>query len=191
MEMQELQVIIASTRPGRVGPAIAEWFNTLAQQHGKFEVELTDLAEVRLPLLDEPVHPRMQKYEHEHTKAWSAKVAAADAFVFVTPEYNFSSPPALVNALDYLYTEWNYKPVGFVSYGGMSGGIRSVEMSKQIVTTLKMVPLVEAVPIPFLWKHLNESGAFVAEEIHQSSATEMLNELARWSEALAPLRAGR
>src|SRR4051812_37151309 len=118
-----LQILIASTRPGRQGPAIAKWFFTAAQQHAKFDVELIDLADMNLPILDEPNHPRMKKYEHEHTKRWSATVERADAFVFVAPEYNFGPTPALLNAMNYLYLEWNYKPLAFVSYGGISGGI--------------------------------------------------------------------
>lgn len=105
--MPRLQIIIASTRPGRVGPTVAEWFYRFAEQHGGFEVELVDLAEADLPLLDEPAHPRLKQYSQEHTRAWSRKVDSADAFVIVTPEYNFGSPPALVNALNYLYQEWN------------------------------------------------------------------------------------
>ena len=188
--MLKLHVIIASTRPGRVGPAIGNWFHEFALKHGTFEVELVDLAEVNLPLLDEAAHPMQQKYEHEHTKRWSASVDAADAFVFVTPEYNFSSPASLVNALDYLYIEWNYKPVAFVSYGGQSGGIRSVQMTKQIAGTLKMVPIVEAVAIPFFSEHLDEQRAFVATASHEKAAGNMLTELLRWAEALKPLRAG-
>ena len=109
---------------------------------------------------------------------WSEKVDASDALVFVTPEYNFGSPPALVNALNYLYQEWNYKPVGFTSYGGVSGGLRSVQMTKSIVTTLKMMPMVEAVTIPFFSQFITESGEFAAEEIHEQSAVVMLTELA-------------
>src|SRR5690348_9990483 len=106
----QLDVILASTRPGRAGPAIASWFLAHAERHGKFAVHLIDLALVALPLLDEPHHPRLRRYEHEHTKAWSRTIDAADAFVFVTPEYNYGSPPSLVNALDYLHYEWAYKP---------------------------------------------------------------------------------
>ena len=113
-----------SRRP-RKGPAVAAWFEQVAREQGKFEVEPIDLKAVNLPLLDEPEHPRLRRYKHEHTKAWSATVQRADAFVFVTPEYNFSMPPSLVNAVDYLVHEWNYKPVGFVSYGGVSGGLRA------------------------------------------------------------------
>src|SRR5713226_9805342 len=130
--MPKLSVVIASTRPGRAGLPIGEWFFARAQAHGGFDVQLVDLKEVDLPLLDEPKHPRLRDYQHEHTKKWSALVGGSDAFVFVTPEYNFSSPPALLNAIDYLFHEWAYKPAGFVSYGGVSGGIRSVQMTKLV-----------------------------------------------------------
>ena len=189
--MLKLHVVIASTRPGRVGPAVGTWFHRLAARDGKFEAELVDLADVNLPLLDEPAHPRLKQYQHEHTRRWSAKVEEADAFVFVTPEYNYGPPPALINALDYLYGEWNYKPVGFVSYGGVSGGIRSVQMTKQIVTTLKMVPLVEQVTIPFFSQFMDDTAAFVPSELHEKSAADMLSELFRWADALKPLRTPR
>ena len=125
--MPKLTVILASVREGRAGEAIAQWFVTRAKEHGKFDVQLADLKELNLPILDEPHHPRFKKYVHDSTKAWSAIVDASDAFVFVTPEYNYTLPPALVNALDTVYHEWTYKPVGFVSYGGVSGGMRAVQ----------------------------------------------------------------
>jgi NAD(P)H-dependent FMN reductase len=181
-------VIIASTRPQRVGLPVANWFVDHAKAHGRFEIEVADLKEIGLPAMDEPNHPRLQKYEHEHTKLWSARVRAADAFVFVTPEYNYSLPPALVNALDYLFFEWAYKAGGFVSYGGVSGGTRSVQMSKLLLTSLKIVPLPEAVNIPFASRHLDPSGVFKAEEGIVKAATTMLDELHRWTEALKPLR---
>ena len=187
--MPKLGVVIASVREGRGGLGVSDWFVEVARRHGGFDVTVLDLKEPGLPLLDEPAHPRLQKYERDTTKAWSAKVKAMDAFVFVTPEYNFGSPPALVNALDHLYVEWNYKAAGFVSYGGVSGGLRSVQMTKQIVTTLKMVPIVEAVTIPFFTK-LVDGGRFNGGETHEKSAVAMLNELVRWTEALKVLRAG-
>src|SRR5580692_12926759 len=145
--MPKLSVIVASTRPNRVGLPIGQWFLGQASAHGGFDVDLVDLKELNLPLLDEPKHPRFRDYQHEHTRRWSALVEASDAFVFVTPEYNFSAPPALLNALDYLFHEWAYKPAGFVSYGGASGGMRSVQMTKLLLTSLKIVPLPEAVSI--------------------------------------------
>lgn len=184
-----LNVLIASTRPGRVGPAVAEWFHGIARADGRFDAHLVDLAEFGLPVYDEPRHPRMQKYEHEHTRRWSESVAAADAFALVTPEYNFGPTPALLNALDYLYNEWGYKPAAFVSYGGVSGGIRGVQVTKLTLTALKMVPIVEAVTIPFVSEHLKD-GRFEAKDIHIQSAGAMLKELHRWAEALAPMREG-
>src|SRR5438552_9514216 len=147
--MPTLHVIVCSTRKGRVGLGVGQWFVERAKQHGRFDVELIDLLAVNLPMLDEPHHPRLHQYQHAHTKAWSAIVARADAFVFVTPEYNYSAPPALINALDYLYVEWFYKAAAFVSYGGVSGGTRGVQMSKGVVTSLKMMAIPETIAIPF------------------------------------------
>jgi len=182
-----LGVIVSSVREGRAGWPVTEWFVDVAKQHGAFDISLMDLKAWDLPLLNEPNHPRLQNYTHDRTKAWAAAVAAADAFVIVTPEYNFASPPALVNALHYLYKEWNYKAAGFVSYGGVSGGLRSVQMTKMLLTTLKIVPIVEAVTISYIGR-LVENGTFKHDEKHDSSATAMLDELARWTKALNALR---
>lgn len=187
--MLNLTVIVVSTRPGRQGPAVAAWFEGLARAHGGFAVEIVDLAEVGLPLFDEPRHPRLRQYEHAHTRDWSATVERADAFVLVTPEYNFATPPSLVNALDFLVREWAYKPVGFVSYGGVSAGLRGVQMTKLLLTSLKMMPIPEAVAIPFFTRHLDaDTGAFDPGETQADAARGMLGELARWAAALRPLR---
>lgn len=184
----QLHVVVVSTRPSRKGPALARWFVDRARAHGQFEVTLVDLAEENLPLLDEPSHPRLAQYQHAHTKAWSAKIDAADAFVFVTPEYNYSAPAPLVNALDYLYREWHYKAAGFVSYGGVSGGLRGVQMARQLVSALRMMPIPEGVSVPMFTQLIDESGAFTGNEQHEKSATAMLDELFKWTTALAPLR---
>lgn len=124
-----VMVIVASTRPGRLGPAIAAWFLAAsAAQEVAGSIDVADLAEIGLPLLDEPEHPSSGVYVHEHTRQWSARVAAADAFVVVTPEYNYGMPATLKNALDFLSAEWKWKPVGFVSYGNTSAGTRSVQV---------------------------------------------------------------
>ena len=183
-----LHTIICSTRPGRIAPSIAHWFNEFAIRHGHFEARLIDLAEFKLPLFDEPHHPRLQKYEHEHTKRWSASVASADAYVFVTPEYNYCPPPPFGNSLNYLYVEWNYKPCGFVSYGGVSGGIRAVQLEKQLATTLKMMPMVEGVSIPMVTKHIDENKNFQTNEHIDNSAQIMLTELHKWALALKAMR---
>jgi NAD(P)H-dependent FMN reductase len=187
--MLKLQVIIASTRGGRQGDLVGAWFLEHARTHGAFEVEVVDLADVRLPLFDEPRHPRLRQYEHEHTRAWSASVSSADAYVFVTPEYNHVAPPALVNALDFLVHEWAYKPAGFVSYGGVSAGLRAVQAAKPMLTALRMMPIPEAVSIPFFAQYIDrEAGTFDPGEVQVQAAAAMLTELHRWAMALRPLR---
>jgi NAD(P)H-dependent FMN reductase len=185
--MAQLQIIVGSTRPGRAALPIARWAFDRAVAHGGFEVELVDLEDYALPVLDEPRHPRMGRYEHEHTKRWSAKIADGDAFVFVTPEYNYGPSVSLLNAFDYLSGEWQYKPVGFVSYGGLSGGLRSVQVMKQIVTTVKMMPVPEGVAIPMVMQHLGDNG-FTSTPILDAAVPIMLDELLRWEGALEDLR---
>jgi NAD(P)H-dependent FMN reductase len=186
--MPKLHVILASTRPGRAGEPIAEWFVARAVAHGAFDVELVDLAEVDLPFMDEPNHPRLRRYTQEHTKAWSARVDAADAFVFVTPEYNYGFTAPLKNAIDYLHFEWQHKPVGFVSYGGVAAGTRAVQMLKQVVTTLKLLPLLEAVSIPFHTQFIDEEGRVSANETMEQAADAMLDELVLAEATLRPRR---
>ena len=186
----KLHTIICSTRPGRVGPAVARWFHDFASRHGKFEAVLVDLADFSLPVYDEPKHPRLRDYQHEHTRRWSQSVAAADAYAFVTPEYNYGPPPSLLNALNYVYGEWNYKPCGFVSYGGLSGGLRAVQLTKQVVTTLKMMPMMEGVAVPMVATLLDENKNLKSNELIDASATQTLDELHKWATALQPMRGG-
>ena len=186
--MPALTVVIASTRPGRAGLPIAEWFVGRATKHAAFDISVADLAEIDLPMFDEPNHPRLHQYTHEHTKQWSALVDAADAFVFVTAEYNYGYPAPLKNAIDYLNREWRYKPVGFVSYGGVAAGTRAVQQLKQVVTTLTMLPVLESVNIPFHTQFFEESGRVQANEVMEQAADVMLDELVRTEAALRPLR---
>lgn len=187
----KLHIVVASTRPSRKGPAVARWFEGFAKEAGQFEPVLVDLAAFDLPVYDEPEHPSTRRYRHEHTRRWSESVAAADAFVFVMPEYNYFPPSSLVNAIDYLVAEWAYKPVGLVSYGGVSGGLRAAQAVKLLLTTLKMMPIPEGVAIPSFAQHIGEDGVFRSNELIEKSATAMLGELLRWGDALKPMRAGR
>ena len=93
-----------------------------------------------------------------------------------------------MNAIDFLFKEWNYKPVGFVSYGGLSGGTRSVQMCKEIMTTVKLVPLQEAVNFPFFEKRIDDNGKFQSDEVVDKSVEAMMNELLKWTKALKPMR---
>jgi NAD(P)H-dependent FMN reductase len=186
-----VQIVIASTRPGRVGLPVARWVEERSGDHAGFEVEVVDLAQVDLPFLDEPKHPRFRQYEHDHTRRWSATVERADAFIFVLPEYNYGFNAVIKNAIDFLHVEWEYKPVGFVSYGGVAAGTRAVQMLKQVVTTLKMTPLVEAVSIPFVAKFIDEDKHLRPNDTMEEALVAMLDELVRVTDALAPLRRPR
>lgn len=186
--MNKLKIITSTTREGRKGIVIANWLMDLVKDDTRFEAELLDLARINLPFMNEPNHPRFQQYQFEHTKQWSATIDAADAFVIVLSEYNFGFPAPIKNALDYLFHEWKYKPVGIVSYGGVSGGLRSTQMLKQVLTTLSMTPLVESVPVPFFTKYITDDGGFKPEEMVVRSIHAMLSELSRWSETLKPMR---
>ena len=145
-----------------------------------------DLAEVDLPFMNEPNHPKLGQYLHQHTLDWSTSVSRADAFVFVTPEYNYGYNAVLKNAIDYLHTEWADKAVGFLGYGGIGAGTRAIQQLKQIVTTLRMVPVFEAVNIPFAAQALGEDGQVLADEGRDLAATAMLDELLRMTRKLRP-----
>lgn len=183
-----LLIVVGSTRPGRVGLPVAEWFTARAEAHGGFEVVVADLAEIDLPLMDEPHHPRLGQYTKQHTKDWSALVESADAFVFVTPEYNHAPPAPLINAIDYLNAEWGHKPVGFVSYGGVSAGLRSAQMTRSVAASLKMFTLAEGVSLPMFTQFLDDEGRLQPNEIMSDSAVVVLDELAKVEAALRPLR---
>jgi NAD(P)H-dependent FMN reductase len=183
-----LLIIVASTRPGRVGLPVSRWVREQAAQHGGFTVEVADLAEINLPFMDEPNHPRLRQYTKQHTKDWSAIVDAADAFVLVMPEYNHGFTAPLKNAIDYLVQEWGYKPVGLVSYGGVSGGLRAAQLLKPVLSGLRMAPLPEGVPIPAVSSLIGDDGTFQATDQLDDAARGMFNALQRWVPALRSLR---
>ncbi|UGS36581.1 NADPH-dependent FMN reductase [Capillimicrobium parvum] len=188
--MPTLAIIIGSTRPGRGGLPVAQWFVERARAHGAFELDVVDLLELGLPFLDEPNHPRLRQYTQQHTKDWSARVDAADAFVIVTPEYNHGMSAPVKNALDFLHEEWQYKPVGFVAYGGVSAGTRATNMLKQVVTALRMTPVTEAVTLPFFRQFVDDEDGVQTNETMETSADAMLDELVRMEAALRRLRPG-
>jgi NAD(P)H-dependent FMN reductase len=186
--MYKIKVITSTTREGRKGIAIANWITGVAKQNSTFDVELLDLAEINLPFMDEPHHPRLQKYTHAHTKSWSAKISEADAFIFVLAEYNFGFPAPIKNAIDYLFNEWKYKPIAFVSYGGVSAGLRATQMLKQVVTAVYMTPVVDQVNLPFFAKLINDKGIFTPDALIAKSADVMLKELEQFTEVLKGMR---
>ena len=170
--MIRVAVIIGSTRPGRNGESVARWVYEIAKKRDDAEFELVDLKEINLPLLDEPVPPSMGQYSKPHTKAWAAKVASFDAFVFVTPEYNHGTSGALKNAIDFLYAEWNNKAAGFVSYGS-AGGARA-HVRNQVMFSL--------------FSDFENFSVFKPHPRHEASVNEMLDQVISWGGALKTLR---
>ena len=185
----KLNIVLGSTRPGRAAPAIGRWVEEAARAHGRFDVELVDLVDVALPLLDEAAHPIAQAYENETTRRWSASVDAADAFVFVTPEYDYFPPAALVNAVQVLMREWAYKPAGVVSYGGISGGLRAAQELRQLLGNVNVHALPQSVPVPMFAQLMGEDGALRPSESMARGAATMLDELHKWAAALRTIRA--
>ncbi len=188
MSSPVLLAIVCSTRLGRIGRPIGDWFVSAAQKVGTFEVHLADLAELNLPLMDEPKHPRLHQYTHEHTKQWSRLVAGADAVVWVQPEYNFSMCAPQKNAIDYLSVEWSLLPTGFVSYGGISGGLRGVEHAKQPLAAVRSVFAGAAVAIPMAMTMVADS-IFTPTAPVERSVAPMLADLASLQASLGALRA--
>jgi NAD(P)H-dependent FMN reductase len=186
--MYKLKIISSTVRPGRKGPIVAAWINSIASQNGNFDVELLDLGEVNLPMMNEPRHPSLRQYEHEHTKKWSARIDEADAFIFVTAEYDHNYPAPLRNALEYLVKEWGYKPAGIVSYGGVSAGTRAASRLAGDLASFRTVAIPETVNLPFFSQDINEQDELVVNDISKQAAAKMLNELLKWAKALESMR---
>lgn len=182
--MVKIKIIGGSSRPGRFNVQPTRFVESLAKEMSGYEVEVLDLQEINLPFLDESAPPMMQKYENQHTKNWSAKIAEADGFVFVTPEYNHSYSAVLKNAIDYLLHEWNHKPVTFVSYGSLAGGSRAVEHLRAVAAELKMYDLREQLMLPNYWNNLDEKGEYQFTEEQKNATKVMLSSLIFWAEEM-------
>ncbi|MDC0765587.1 NADPH-dependent FMN reductase [Streptomyces sp. HD] len=187
----KLVVILGSVREGRFGEVVTNWFAGPAKEHGAFDVEVVDLAETELPLALPAIPPAMATEELRPAGMLplSAKLAAADAFVVVTPEYNHSFPASLKALIDWHFTEWQAKPVGFVSYGAQSGGLRAVEQLRQVFAELHAVTVRDGVAFPFYWEAFGEDGSPNDTDGTNGAAKVMLDELAWWGRALHEARA--
>jgi NAD(P)H-dependent FMN reductase len=184
--MIKIAIIVGSTRPGRKADTVARWLYDIAKKRADAEFEMVDVKDYNLPLLDEPVPPSLHQYSQPHTKTWSAKIAAFDGFVFVTPEYNHGIPGALKNAIDFLYQEWNNKAAGFVSYGG-AGGARAVESLRLVMGELQVAD-VRAQVMFSLFTDFENFTTFKPAAVHEQPAKAMLDQLVAWSGALKTLR---
>jgi NAD(P)H-dependent FMN reductase len=184
--MIKVAIVIGSTRPGRKAETVARWVHAIATKRSDAEFELVDIKDFNLPLLDEPMPPAMGQYSQSHTKAWAAKVASFDAYVFVTPEYNHGTSGALKNAIDFLYREWNNKAAGFVGYGS-SGGTRAVEQLRLVMGEL-LVADVRAQVALSLFTDFENFSAFKPAPSHEKSVNTMLDQVVAWGGALKTLR---
>lgn len=177
-----LAVIIGSTRKGRRSPVIANWFAERARQHSDLQVDVIDLADARLPyeLSDTPT---------PDVAAFGQRLADADAFVVVVPEYNHSFPAPLKHAIDWTSRGWKAKPVGFVSYGGRSGGIRAVEQLRQVFAELHAITVRDAVSFHDVWMQFDASGQPRDADSAAAAAKKMLGQLIWFGSALKEARA--
>ncbi len=184
--MLKIAIVVGTTRPGRKAEAVAQWVYDIAQQRGDAEFEVVDIQAFDLPLLDEPVPPIMGQYSQPHTRAWAAKIAAFDAYVFVTPEYNHGTSGALKNAIDYLYAEWHNKAAGFVGYGGV-GGARAVEQLRLNLAELQVATVRNQVALS-LYTDFENFTTFKPGPQQPAAVNAMLDQLIAWGGALQSLR---
>jgi len=184
--MVHVGIIVGSTRPGRKAEAVARWVHEIAKKRSDASFEVVDIADFKLPLLDEPLPPMMGQYSHPHTRAWAAKIAGFDAFIFVTPEYNHSTSGALKNALDYLWREWNDKAAGFVGYGA-AGGTRAVEHLRLVMAEVKVADVRAQVALS-LFTDFENYVTFKPAPHQERTVTAMLDDLVAWGEALKIMR---
>ncbi|HEX7045213.1 MAG TPA: NAD(P)H-dependent oxidoreductase [Burkholderiales bacterium] len=184
--MIRVGIIIGSTRPGRKAEDVARWVHGIASRRGDAEYELVDIKDYNLPLLDEPVPPSMGQYSKPHTKAWAAKIASFDAFVFVTPEYNHGISGALKNAIDFLFAEWNDKAAGFVGYGS-AGGARAIESLRLVMGEIKVADVRQSVLLS-LFTDFENMSAFRPAPVQEKAVNTMLEEVVAWGTALKSVR---
>lgn len=186
--MTKIAVVTGSTRPGRMNEVVAAWVHQLAAKRGDAGFELVDIADYRLPLLDEELPPALGRYAKEHTMAWAKKIDSFDGFVFVTAEYNHAPSAALKNAIDFLCNEWHNKAAGFVGYGSL-GATRAVEQLRQIAGALHIADVRNQVMLNLAtdFENFRDFKPAAAQEV---SLTAMLDQVVAWSSALRPLRHG-
>ena len=184
--MINIGVIVGSTRPGRKAPDVANWVLDIAGMRGDAAFELVDIADFKLPLLDEPVPPSMGQYAQPHTRTWAAKIAEFDGFVFVTPEDNHATSGALKNAIDFIYKEWNHKSAGFVGYGSV-GGARAIENLRLVMGELMVADVRAQVMLSLFtdWEHMT---TFNPAERQVEAVDAMLDQVVQWAHALKTIR---
>lgn len=177
-------VIIGSVRQGRFGPTVANWFVSQVEQRDDFDVDLIDLADYDLPT-------KLTKEPTPEVGVVTPQLAQAEAFVVVTPEYNHSFPASLKSVIDWHVVEWQAKPIGMVSYGGLSGGLRAVEHLRQVFAELHAVTIRDTVSFHGPWGQFDEQGQLKDPTAATAAAKTLLDQLAWWAIALREARAKR
>ena len=176
-----LAIILASTRSGRFADTVVRWFSAEADGQGGSRTEVIDLADHPLPLaLPSQVTPEIERL--------SERLSRADGFVVVTPEYNHSFPAPLKQAIDVTYDEWHAKPVGFVSYGGISGGLRAVEQLRQVFAEMHAVTVRDTVSFHGASACFDETGTPRDPEGPSVAAKQLLRQITWWAHALRDAR---
>jgi NAD(P)H-dependent FMN reductase len=193
--VSKLQVIVGSTRTERQADHVARWVNNRAAAHGAFDVEMLDLRDWPLPMFAEGIQTvgdfANPTYSDPLVKRWNQKIAEADAYVFITPEYNHSIPAVLKNAIDSVFVSFAFrnKPAAFVGYsGGQIGGARAVEHLAQIAIEAELVPLRNTVLLSTVQRAFLPDGAPV-DALSNVALQIALDDLAWWAAALRPARA--
>jgi len=189
MNKPKILIIMGSTRQNRQSEMVATYVAQLANKRTDLDFELIDLRDWDLPFYNEVAGPMSLKgnYQNEIGKKWATKVGEADGYIIVTPEYNHGYSAVLKNALDYVYYEWNRKPVAFVSYGALASGARAVEQLRQVAVELQMAPIATAVMIPFIWSAFGEDGK-PKDGGYDAQIDGLFTDLAWWTMALKKAR---
>lgn len=188
-----LAVLIGSVRKGRFGPVVAKWFAEQAEQHARFTVDVVDLADTTLPLELPPVPPAVQPVMERPAgmAELTRRLDAADAVVVVTPDYNRSFPASLKAAVDWHYTEWQAKAIGFVGYSGASGGLLAIEQLRQVFNELHAHTVRDYVSFPRYYELFAPDGTLREPAGPNGAAKVLLDQLEWWASALNEARRAR
>ena len=191
--MTVISIIVGSVRQGRFAEKPARWILDHLKKRGAVDVRLLDLKNYPMPFFDAPVPPAMPgrpAYEHEVVKRWTQAIGASDGFVIVTPEYSHGPAAVLKNAIDWVYPEWNRKPVAFIGYGSV-GGARAVEQLREVAVEVQLAPVRSAIHVPAAALYAHFRGEDITPHLAEldGAANQTIDDLLWWTKALKTSRA--
>jgi NAD(P)H-dependent FMN reductase len=192
-ENLRLAVITGSVREGRFGPVVTDWFLEQAAAHGRFTVRRVELADIPLTFALPPVPPALEPdmARPAGMEDLTRPLDEADAVVVVTPDYNRSFPASLKAAIDWHYTQWQAKPIGFVGYSGASGGLLAIEQLRQVFNELHAHTVRDYVSFPRYFELFGPDGKLKEPEGPAGAATVLLDQLHWWGSVLHDARRDR